>query len=517
MNASRLTGTSSSVTQEELNLIGECLKKSLEHNPEQIFTRGQHYLVDVYEGAEARKNWEGEMLKDRLSDESNHTRVIYRMMSGVIQKQQKNLYPWTTFSFKPAAIDGASGQHSFLNLQLVRSISRKLWAMVRVHHPMDSKRPPELCCYVDRHIPSLDVIIEPQIRIPLKATMKLGVDERNGIALPAALFSDNPSLGKPLQASPQFADVMESEGPTELKLTNSSEEPITVCEIALLDFDEDDIDTDEDVKLSGIEEGQVIKSGESITVSISGSSETLSQADCLIIGYARGTSDDLDEDDDELMTEEELNIKLQGEDTRTCHISLAQGEAYELLKRALLTPTDFISNLGEDLANDQFISGDEDQELEYDSSASLMLNSADLDGGSIGTLTLKFKSLRPLEDFAGLSAESQEIDPDLYGDHFTFGGRSAIPSGLTEPKRASRSKSARPQTNSISLEVIYLGRIALYNQLSTLDNGRARDFILNCVGVASLLRTLKQTQNQLQAEDEPSSESLLDHGNDFFL
>ncbi|MAD60651.1 MAG: hypothetical protein CMH49_03930, partial [Myxococcales bacterium] len=89
MNASRLTGMSNPVTQDELNQIGECLKKSLEQNPERIFTRGQHYLIDVYEGAEARKIWEGETLKDSLSDYSEHARVIYRMMSGVLQKQQK--------------------------------------------------------------------------------------------------------------------------------------------------------------------------------------------------------------------------------------------------------------------------------------------------------------------------------------------------------------------------------------------------------------------------------------------
>ena len=388
--------------------------------------------------------------------------------------------------------------------------------MVRVHYPSDSKRPPELCCYVDRHIPSLDVTIEPQIRIPLRSTIKLAVDERSGVALPAALFSDNPSLGKPLQASPQFVDVMESETPSDMKLSNTSDEPITVCEVVLLDFDEEDIDIDDGISLSGLKEGQVVQPGESISISLSGNTETLSQADCLLIGYARGTNEDLDEDDDELMTEEELTIKLQGEDTRTCHISLAQGEDYNLLKRALLNPADFISNLGEDLANDQFISGDEDQELDFDSTASLMLNSADLDGGSVGTLTLKINTARPLEDFDGLSAEDQSQDPDLYGDHFTFGGLSAIPSGLTEPKRASRAKTARPSRHPVNLEVIYLGRIALYNQLSTLDHGRARDFILNCIGVASLLRTLKQTQQQ-SATLEASTENSLTNGSDFFL
>ena len=242
MNASRPTGMSNPVTQDELNQIGECLKKSLEQNPERIFTRGQHYLIDVYEGAEARKIWEGETLKDSLSDYSEHARVIYRMMSGVLQKQQKKLFPWTTFAFRPASVDGLSGQSSFLNLQVVRSVSRKLWAMIRVHYPSDSRRPPELCCYVDRHLPSLDVVIEPQIRIPLKANMKLAVDERSNVGLPAALFSDNTNLGKPLQARPQYVDVIESEGQATIKLSNASQEPVTVCEVVLLDFDEDDVD-----------------------------------------------------------------------------------------------------------------------------------------------------------------------------------------------------------------------------------------------------------------------------------
>ena len=70
-------------------------------------------------------------------------------------------------------------------MQVVRSVSRKLWAMIRVHYPSDSRRPPELCCYVDRHLPSLDVVVEPQIRIPLKANMKLAVDERSKVGLPA--------------------------------------------------------------------------------------------------------------------------------------------------------------------------------------------------------------------------------------------------------------------------------------------------------------------------------------------
>lgn len=509
MNTSRPTGSSSSVTQDELNLIGECLKKSLEQHPERIFTRGQHYLIDVYEGSEARKNWEGETLKNRLSDSSEHARVIYRMMSGVLQKQQKKLFPWTTFSFKPASVEGSSGQHSFLNLQLVRSVSRKLWAMVRVHYPHDSRRPPELCCYVDRHIPSLDVVIEPQIRIPLRSSVKLAVDERSKVALAAALFSDNNNLGKPLQASPQSIDILDQEEGAVFKLTNASSEPVTVCEVVVLDFEEDDLDLDDGIKLLGIKEGQVIKPGKSVKVTLKGSQDQLDKADSLLVGYARGTNDDLDDDDDELMTEEELSIKLQGDDTRTVHISLAQGEAYSLLKRALLSPEEFLNDLGEDLANNLFVSGDEVNEFSPDTSASLILNSADLDGGSIGTISLKLETQRAVEDFTDLRSEDQNDEPDLSGAHFTFGERSAIPSGLIE-KKSSRAKSKKVALNAISIELIYLGKISMYNSLSTLDYSRARDFILNCVGAASLIRTLNTMSIVEESEEHTeSSNSLL--------
>lgn len=507
MNASRPTGTTYPVTQDELNQIGECLKKSLEQNPERIFTRGQHYLIDVYEGAEARKIWEGETLKDSLSDYSEHARIIYRMMSGVLQKQQKKLFPWTTFAFRPASVDGLSGQSSFLNLQVVRSVSRKLWAMIRVHYPSDSRRPPELCCYVDRHLPSLDVVVEPQIRIPLKANMKLAVDERSRVGLPAALFSDNTNLGKPLQASPQYVDVIENDGQAKIKLINASQEPVTVCEVVLLDFDEDDVDFDDGIELIGIEEGQVIKAGSSVEVTLKGPIDPLSQADSLLVGYARGTNEDLDEDE-ELMTEEELYVKLQGEDTRSIHVSLVQGQSYDLLKRALTSPESFVEELGEDLANDNFISGDEESAFSTDTNVSLILNSADLDGGSIGTLNLKIETQRDLEDFEPLACGDQKVEANLKSDHFTFGERQAVPSGLIEKKNRSKSKKAIP-TQGVKLELVYLGKFALFNGLSTLDYGRARDFLLNCVGAASLLRALKVMQKEELSESKPLNNDLL--------
>lgn len=507
MNASRPTGINQPVTQDELNQIGECLKKSLEQNPERIFTRGQHYLIDVYEGAEARKIWEGEALKDSLSDFSEHARVIYRMMSGVLQKRQKDLFPWTTFAFRPASVDGLSGQSSFLNLQTVRSVSRKLWAMIRVHYPSDSRRPPELCCYVDRHLPSLDVVIEPQIRIPLRANMKLAVDERSQVGLSAALFSDNTNLGKPLQANPQYVDVIETEGQATITLSNASQEPVTVCEVVLLDFDEDEVDLDDGISLSGVEEGLVIKPGKSVKVTLKGSVDQLAQADSLLVGYARGTNDDLD-DDDELMTEEELYVKLQGEDTRSVHVSLVQGQSYDLLKRALLSPESFVEELGDDLANDNFISGDEDSAFATDTNASLMLNSADLDGGSIGTLSLNIDTQRDLSDFEPLACSDQTVDTDLNSDNFTFGERQAVPSGLIEKKNRSKSKKAVP-TQEVKLELVYLGKFALFNGLSTLDYGRARDFLLNCVGAASLLRALTIMQKDEQSESKSMNNDLL--------
>ena len=85
-----------------------------------------------------------------------------------------------------------------------------------------------------------------------------------------------------------------------------SSEPVTLCEVVVCDYEDDDID--EGFELEGVEEGQVIKPGEFIDISFKGTGDDLSIFDSLLIGYAIGTEDDLDEDD-ELMTEEELVIK----------------------------------------------------------------------------------------------------------------------------------------------------------------------------------------------------------------
>lgn len=491
MNVTASPSAAGSVTQHELNLIGECLQASLEGQADRIFSSGQHYLIDVYQGDAARRAWRGETVDQGSGTPDMHVRSVHRMMSGVIQKHQKKLFPWTTFCFKPTAVavDGDSEQSSFLNLHAVRSISRKLWAMVRVHYTPHSKRPPELCCYVDRHIPALDVVIEPQIRIPLKSSVKLAVDERGGVALPAALFSDNTNLGKPLQAQPQVIDVSLSESEAiKCQLTNAHSEPVTLCEVVVCDYEDDDID--EGFELEGVEEGQVIKPGESIDISFKGTGDDLSVFDSLLIGYAIGTEDDLDEDD-ELMTEEELVIKLQGEDTRTCHISLMQGESYNVLKAALTAPEDFIDELGEDLAHQTLLHTDDPAEADgRQAPTSLLLNSADLDGGSIGTLALSLETSRDAEDFASLLSADQEGDPDLVGRHLTFGAQNAVPTQLIE-KRSKR-RSAKPsELNAVLLDLIYLGKISLYNGLTTLDHSRARSFLLNCVASASLIRSLE--------------------------
>ena len=237
-----------------------------------------------------------------------------------------------------------------------------------------------------------------------------------------------------MQASPQYVDVIENDGQAKIKLINASQEPVTVCEVVLLDFDEDDVDLDDGIELIGIEEGQVIKAGSSVEVTLKGPVDPLSQADSLLVGYARGTNEDLDEDE-ELMTEEELYVKLQGEDTRSIHVSLVQGQSYDLLKRALTSPESFVEELGEDLANDNFISGDEESAFSTDTNVSLMLNSADLDGGSIGTLNLKIETQRDLEDFEPLACGDQKVEANLKSDHFTFGERQAVPSGLIEKKK----------------------------------------------------------------------------------
>jgi hypothetical protein len=315
--------------------------------------------------------------------------------------------------------------------------------MVRVHYPQDSKRPPELCCYVDRHIPALDVTIEPQLRIPLRAAVKLAVDERNGIALPSALFSDNTNLGKPMQSSPQFVDVVEGgEDGVTITLSNASTEAVTICEVAVCDYDEEEIELGEGVEVNGAEEGVVIPPRGSIKVKLSASSEVKDTLDSLIIGYARGTEEDLDDDDDELMTEEELIVKLQGEDTRTSHFFLAQGSSYDLLKRALLEPETFIDSLGEDLAADSLVNTEAAGEVTAHTGGSLLLNSADLDGGSIGTVSLRFESQRASDHFSAMISAEQDEESDLTGDHFTFGERSAIPIGFTDNKTNKSKKSS---------------------------------------------------------------------------
>jgi hypothetical protein len=457
-----------------------------------MFTSGQHYLIDVYQGAEAKAAWRGETVDQGSGSLDQHVRLVHRMMSGVIQKQQKKLFPWTTFCFKPAAVavEGTTEQSSFLNLHAVRSISRKLWAMVRVHYSPNSKRPPELCCYVDRHIPALDVVVEPQIRIPLRSSVKLAADERGGVALPGGLFSDNTNLGKPLQAQPQFVDISESNEEIRCTLTNSSSEPVTICEVVVCDYHEEEVEFEDELELKGVEEGQVIQPGASLEVTFKGKSDELSSLDALTVGYALGTSEDLDEDDDELMTEEELIIKLQGEDTRVCHISLMQGEAYDVLKSALLEPEQFISELGEDLAHKTFTQSDEIMSETREGPSSLLLNSADLDGGSIGTLTLSIETSRPLEEFGALVSDDQSDEAELSSKHFTFGPHCAIPAQLVEKKKSKGRKSKISETHNVLLELIYLGKISLYNGLTTIDHNRARSFLLNCVAGASLIRCL---------------------------
>lgn len=507
MNTSKPVSSRSSVTQDELNRIGESLKLALEKTPQELFSEGQHYLIDLYQGDEAAEAWSRETSTQSSAEVGDHVRLVYRMMSGVIQRQQKALFPWTTFSFKPASVEGLSGQRSFLNLQAMRSVSRRLWAMVRVHYPQDSKRPPELCCYVGRHIPALDVTIEPQLRIPLRHAVKLAVDERTGVALPSALFSDNTNLGKPLQSTPQFVDVVEGgdEG-VQVTLTNASSEAVTICEVVVCDYDDEEIELGEGVEVIGLEEGQELPPNSSTVVTLKGGSDYRDTLDSFLVGYALGTASDLDDDDDELMTEEELVIKLQGEDTRSCHFFLTQGEAYDLVKQALLAPEHFIESLGSDLAVESLVSHDE-VDVTAQSGSSLLLNSADLDGGSIGTLSLTLKTQRDIEHFSPLLSTEQDDDSDLTGDHFTFGERSALPVGYVENKKNKSKKAASKPKESVKIDLIYLGKMSFYNQLSMVDHRRANNFLLNCVALASLIRGLTAKLND--APEEESANDLL--------
>ena len=84
--------SSSAITQSELDAIGKCLKSSLEYYAHQLFTSSQHYLIDIHTGQEAVQAWAGETIDQGTAGVDEPIRLVYRMLSGVTQKQQKKLF-----------------------------------------------------------------------------------------------------------------------------------------------------------------------------------------------------------------------------------------------------------------------------------------------------------------------------------------------------------------------------------------------------------------------------------------
>ena len=75
-----------------------------------------------------------------------------------------------------------------------------------------------------------------------------------------------------------------------------------------------------------------------------------------------------------------------------------------------------------------------------------------------------------------------------------------------QKKQRGRKASNTAALHSVILEPIYLGKLSLYNELTTLDYGQARSFILNCVAIASLIRSLNTKQEARDQLDELSVE-----------
>ena len=512
--------------QQMLKTIGLSLKSRLEDHHQGLFDEGEHYLIEVKRGDEAAQAWRDETLDDKTTHEISAVRVMNRMMSGVIQKRQKDLFPWVTFCFKPALIDEGDGQSfAFLNLKAVRNVSRTLWAMIHVYQPNDEKRSPELCVYVSRHLPALDQVIEPQLRIPLGNQHKLACDERNRINASGALFSDNTNLGNPLQSMPLFVDVNEARDREKMSLTlkNIGEEPLTICEINFRDFDEEDHET-KSIKVKGLKINQVIAINKEIKVSLERINEEATDFESLVVGYCEGTEADLDEDE-ELSADEELVIGLQGGDERQCHVFLSQGEAYDLLKVALLNPDSIIEEQGEEIDLKGLVDGtapiedDElDEELEDEEPSMLMLNEADFEGGSVGTVVLSIKTSRPKEDFQPQLSESDEAE--VHEGNLTYEGGSSVSLSFKKPKdgkssikntKASHGKSknsAKSTLNEVLLDLIYLGRISFYNDLKTPDQSKMREFILNCVAASTLIRICQLSTLSDDVSGEQAQENI---------
>jgi len=495
-------------SQQTLRAMGQSIKAHLDSHGAQLFKSGSHYLISIKDGEEASEAW-ARQLRDPRASSDQDVRVVSRMMGGVLKKHQKELYPWTTFSFKPSQIDlGDDKTYSFLNLQAMNNISNTLWAMVRVHDTGDRKRPLELCCYVGRNIPGLDAVVEPQLRVPLMHQFKLKAD---GVEGAGALFSDNAYLSNTLQATPSVVDfgALNDGDSLSFELKNVGEEEVSVIELIGRDF-EDDICELTGLTVEGLSVGQTVKPGDVIEFSVTRESEDCEELAKLSIGYLFGEAD---EDDDEPLPDEECLVSLQGEEERQLHSFLYQGQAFELLKRALLNPESIIEMTSDPVDLNELVDGELPLGLEAEDEepASILLNEPDLAGGSVGTIALTLKTSRGEADFSAQLRPDDADDPQLKlsAETLTLDGASSIPSALSAPVVKGRKRAAQrsgaglgAESKELTLDLIYLGHLVFYNNLQTPDQGKLRNFILNCVALASLIRAVPVVEVAPPEEEE---------------
>jgi len=483
-----------------LEEMGEALKRHLERYGASVFVGGSnHYLITLKEGDEARDAWAREGNARSVGEDGGAVRVVYRMMGGVYKKDAKTTFPWTSFCFRPAVMDlgEGGGAQSFLNLQAINNVSNALWAMVRVHD-----NPCELCVYVGRHIPHVEEVIEPQLRLPLTRSFKLKADGALGAG---GLFSDNPHIGKALQVSPLAVDLGATETAA-LTLKNISAEPVTVCELGGRGEGGEELPLD-GVAVSGVAVGDVLAPGEERAVEVRRASSAADEALSLAVGYAFGDEVDL-EAEGFLGADEEVSAALQGEEQRVLHAFLAQGHAYDLIRLAFAEPRRLMELSSELVDITQLFASDSQGEADLEEPEprqhdSILLNAPDFFGNSVGTVPFTLKTGRPAEQFAGqLSALSgEEVAAQavrLTEQNLVFEGQPAAPAALVKfaaPRAASgarkgQGRGAAPAEPQVNLDLVYLGHLLFYNDLSTPDHAKMRDFFLNCVGLASLIRAV---------------------------
>jgi hypothetical protein len=466
-----------------LKTIGQHLKQHLETRFEHLFRGGDHYLLEVKLGDDANQEWKRQTRNEKSSSRDSPVRIIHRRMDGVIKSRQKELYPWVAFCFKPVLNEDGEG---LLNLKAVKNISQTLWAMVRVHEYSGGY---DLCCYVGRTLPSMEDVINPQIRIPFHNRIKLPTADRP--LLRGALFSDNPNLGMALQALPTALRVEKSDQKEfEVTLKNIGRESLTLCSLLGHDVAHEEQELD-GVSFKKLKLPLTLKPNKKHTFTLKVDDES-ALPDYLIFSYCET---DEDRSPEEHEGDEETCLSLFETDEKTCHIFLAQGHEYGLLKQALMNPDLFIDRS----QNREELFEGMDSELDDDY---LLLNEADLEGGSLGTVLLKFKS--PLasdvfEHHVSSLDEEEEFQAPLTEDSLTYEDQSALPSTFLKSTSKSKKKiEAKLKTHLVDL--LYVGQILFYNDFDTPDQGKLRDFILNCVSLSTLLRVL-QTNETLDQEE----------------